>query len=544
MITGDHECGYLWGPGSDPEWQPLVNNGQGNVPGMEYYKTSHTNSLIPVFAKGAGAELLGRHVAGEDPRRGAYIDNIAIGKVMLEVLSNETSAKVIELQKDDGYRGIWYANQKTDDEYAYKYSGGLGTYCAKHIPHAIYAPQVNKTFFVYGGTSKDKDNLLEMVSYYDHATGLVPRPTILVDKQTSDAHDNPVISIDDGGHIWVFASSHGKGRPSYIFRSLEPYSVEGFEQVAETNFSYPQPWFIKDQGFLFMLTSYDGGRVMYCQNSADGRTWGERKQLAFIDEGHYQTSRAHGSRVGTAFNYHPKAFGGDTAKKGLNWRTNLYYMESADMGGTWTTVDGRVVETPVTTARNPALIHDYEAEGRLVYLKDVNYDAKGNPVILHVTASTWLPGEAGEPREWRVAHWNGAEWLFHTITSSDNNYDMGSLYIDDDGTWRIIAPTTDGPQQGNPGGEMALWISTDLGVTWTLEREVTAHSEYNHTYARRPVDAHPDFYAFWADGHGRQPSESHLYFCDKTGQKVFRLPYLMDGDTATPEPVAAASEGA
>ena len=37
----------------------------------------------------------------------------------------------------DGYRGIWYMNQPTKDEYAYKYSGGLGTYTANHVPMAV-----------------------------------------------------------------------------------------------------------------------------------------------------------------------------------------------------------------------------------------------------------------------------------------------------------------------------------------------------------------------------------------------------------------------
>ena len=50
--------------------------------------------------------------------------------------------------KDTGYRGVWYMNQPTKDAYAYKYSGGLGTYPSNHIPFAIYAPQVNKTCFV------------------------------------------------------------------------------------------------------------------------------------------------------------------------------------------------------------------------------------------------------------------------------------------------------------------------------------------------------------------------------------------------------------
>jgi hypothetical protein len=30
--------------------------------------------------------------------------------------------------KADGYRGIWYMNQPSQDGYVYKYSGGLGTY--------------------------------------------------------------------------------------------------------------------------------------------------------------------------------------------------------------------------------------------------------------------------------------------------------------------------------------------------------------------------------------------------------------------------------
>ena len=94
-----------------------------------------------------------------------------------------------DLGAADGYRGIWYYNQESGDEYVYKYSGGLGTYCAKHIPFAVYSPEANRTFFVYGGTSEGRHNLLAMASYYDHATGEIPRPTLVCDKHTSDAHD-------------------------------------------------------------------------------------------------------------------------------------------------------------------------------------------------------------------------------------------------------------------------------------------------------------------------------------------------------------------
>src|SRR6476659_8602188 len=112
---------------------------------------------------------------------------------------------------DDGYRGIWYYNQASHDEYKYKYSGGFATYPQQHEPIAIYAPAVKKTFFVYGGTTArsgaDKQELLHMVSCFDHVTHKVPRPTILLNKKTDDAHENPTISIDDRGFIWVFSPS-------------------------------------------------------------------------------------------------------------------------------------------------------------------------------------------------------------------------------------------------------------------------------------------------------------------------------------------------
>jgi len=52
--------------------------------------------------------------------------------------------------KDDGYRGIWYYNQPSKDEYHYKYSGGFATYPQQMLPYAFYAKEDSsriKTFF-------------------------------------------------------------------------------------------------------------------------------------------------------------------------------------------------------------------------------------------------------------------------------------------------------------------------------------------------------------------------------------------------------------
>jgi hypothetical protein len=436
-------------------------------------------------------------------------------------------------EKDSGYRGIWYFNQPTNDEYAYKYSGGLGTYCADHIPMAIYSKEADKTFFVYGGTQVEQKSLLEMVSYYDHKTGEVPRPTILIDKKTDDAHDNPVLSIDDEGYLWVFASSHGKGRPSYIFKSKTPHSIEDFETVMTTNFSYPQPWHVPGKGFIFLHTSYDGGRVLYWQTSEDGRTWNERKCLAKIEEGHYQVSWMNGNKIGTAFNRHPKAFRGDPKQKGLNWRTDLYYVETGDMGKTWQTASGEPTNPPLNVAANPALVRNYENEGSLVYIMDLAFDGYGHPAILYNVSDRWAPGPEGGMKQWRISHWNDGVWRHLDVAKSDNNYDMGSLYIEPDGTWRIIGPIEKGPQEYNPGGEIVMLTSTDEGATWD-RKQITTGSEFNHTYCRKVLNGNNDFYAFWADGHGRKPSTSRIYFTVKDGTSVFQLPVTMTTEYARP----------
>ncbi len=80
IVTGDHGCGMITGPNGETF---VVDNGPGVMPGMKYNYTSHTNELIPLFAKGAGSELFAQYATGLDPVRGAYIDNTDVFKVMM-----------------------------------------------------------------------------------------------------------------------------------------------------------------------------------------------------------------------------------------------------------------------------------------------------------------------------------------------------------------------------------------------------------------------------------------------------------------------------
>ena len=97
IVTADHETGYLTRPGvgeivdpllqAEAAFERLENRGAGVLPGMEWHSGGHTNSLVPFFARGKGAHLFHGMVEGEDVFRGEYLDNTAVGRVLIDVLT-------------------------------------------------------------------------------------------------------------------------------------------------------------------------------------------------------------------------------------------------------------------------------------------------------------------------------------------------------------------------------------------------------------------------------------------------------------------------
>ena len=86
IVTSDHETGYLTGPGSDPSWMPVVNNGQGILPGMEWHSGHHTNSLVPFYAKGDGGRVFMQYADEYDPVHGRYLDNTELAAGIMWVM--------------------------------------------------------------------------------------------------------------------------------------------------------------------------------------------------------------------------------------------------------------------------------------------------------------------------------------------------------------------------------------------------------------------------------------------------------------------------
>lgn len=473
-----------------------------------------------------------------------FIVFIAVGKT-LEHPSVEKDYPSLDNAKINGYKGIWFTLGQFS-EYGDKYSGGLGTYTAKHIPLAIYAPEVEKTFFVYGGIADDRQSdaddpahkhasygnyLLCMIGCYDHTTGMVSKPTVVYDKKgVFDPHDNPSISLDSDGYIWVFVSGRGRGRPGFIYRSSKPYSIDSFERMAEDELTYPQPKYVKGEGFLHLFTKYTGYRLLYFNTSVDGVNWSPHTQLAAMKReedtrgGHYQISGQLDSKVVFFFNWHPNG--------NVDRRTNIYYMQTTDFGKTWTTIEGTPLDIPVTEIDGPTLVKEFFSKEENVYIKDVAFDEEGNPMALYLSGTGHQPGPRNGLKEWCVIHWNGSEWENHPITTSDHNYDTGSIWTDNE-KWTVVIPSENSPQEWGGGGELVIWQSADKGETWIKKKQVTKASPRNHNYVREVVNGHDPFVYFWADGNPDEPSRSNLYFGNFQGD-VWQLPYEMKSDQEQP----------
>ena len=110
IVTSDHESGYLWGDGRIKgstfldvnkngqfdhgiDYAHVKDNGVGKLPDVWFHSLGHSNSLVPLFAQGAGSELFSQCVIGMEPNlqalykldaswTGQYIDNTCVNRVM------------------------------------------------------------------------------------------------------------------------------------------------------------------------------------------------------------------------------------------------------------------------------------------------------------------------------------------------------------------------------------------------------------------------------------------------------------------------------
>lgn len=467
---------------------------------------------------------------GASPFPEVAVISFTLRCLLLSVMAAPQTQPASQPAPATGYAGFWE-----------EVSGRSILCSAGHGPRAHYAEAVGKTFFVYNGTSdleNGPDRRLEiMIGWFDHRDGVVCRPTRIAGLR-ADPRQSPALALDDKGQIlvWVPAS---QAEPGWLFVSTKPYDIGRFEEVGRVKFQRLQPLYPAKQGFVLLRDGHVPG--VFLDRSADGRNWPDRGRPVVTIEGASFISRMHGGKTAIALS---------SPLSGPASVTNLFYLESQDGGTTWSDAQGASIKLPLGPGDVNARVFDYASVGQRVWLKDLQFDAAGKPVILYVLARAdrgaetaparaSSPGSSARPATrtpiiWTTAHWAGRSWQITGLITSDHPCDAGCLQVDGR-EWRLLAPTLPGPKPG-PGGDVALWTTIDGGRSWEM-RTCTQGERYNHNHVYRPVNARPECAAFWSDADIAAPSQSRLYFADQEG-RVFRLPLQMTAETARPELLA------
>ena len=91
IVTGDHDHLLLGSESDTIPYQPLADRGAGHVPGYKWQHTGHSNQLVPLYARGPGANMFLACAnqrdaftdrSGRTFGRGAYLDQTEIFAVV------------------------------------------------------------------------------------------------------------------------------------------------------------------------------------------------------------------------------------------------------------------------------------------------------------------------------------------------------------------------------------------------------------------------------------------------------------------------------
>ncbi len=111
IVTADHETGFIADPYLKEDsimlnhWQ-IIDNGVGNMPGLAFYAVDHSNQLVPLFAKGVGAEVLGMYADEWDYVHGKYLNNSEVGQCMFQLWNGQACSVVNEAPKQNFFDTI------------------------------------------------------------------------------------------------------------------------------------------------------------------------------------------------------------------------------------------------------------------------------------------------------------------------------------------------------------------------------------------------------------------------------------------------------
>ncbi|GAM73848.1 hypothetical protein JCM19241_5044 [Vibrio ishigakensis] len=329
-----------------------------------------------------------------------------------------------------------------------KYSGAFGTYTYKHIPVAVY--KNDKSYQVF---SDNLDGNLKIYLRVDNSQPIL----IHTEYGYIDPHINASLNIDFDDNIWIYISARNNTVKGRIYKGNTKNLH--FELVGETDAAYPQ-LHVSKGGLYELYSKYKFSSSKFIEREIWFRD--KNRNYNVVKGGHYQISTLHNGTLYTVYNNHPRGRSDE--------RENLYGIKLTPEGQ-WHSFEDNKINIPALPDDNRLLLYNSSKSNKLVFLKDIIFDAEGNLRVLFIESDSQDP-TIGKRKlmEWTQ---NGVI----EVSSSGHNYNSATYIkgLDD----LYLLNVTEG-EPNYTGGKLQLRkLSKDH---WIIE---DSNEDYNFSYVRR-----------------------------------------------------------
>ena len=203
-----------------------------------------------------------------------------------------------------------------------------------------------------------------------------------------------VLTLDPQGHLWILGPSHGSyTTESFISRAEQPYTDTGL-CISTSPCCVPQPWWT-GLGFAHFPHA--------TTNAARFVVHSGRRYLADHAKSSWRISNAEAVKS-VRMPSRATALVRSLTCTPRGWKHGVIYVTHKPM------MVARLGPMPADRGcgsaqeqQNGALVLSTKERGDLVYLKDLVFDAAGNPVALYLTSKQNLSGPQGGLRQWWMA---------------------------------------------------------------------------------------------------------------------------------------------
>lgn len=376
--------------------------------------------------------------------------------------------------------------------------------CEKMIYDVRMGPQAlryNDVIYIVYQANADGPEAHPHIVTYDLGNAYWSEPVRIGTVDHYDHHFAPVMWFDDDGHIHVLYNCHVVDGGTHMI-SGRPESIDEWREGPEIagSISYPRLHRIEDGTLLLYYRTFGHmGYWTYRTSEDGGYTWTgpdippfDFDHLPLNDSdtwaGTYQSvcPSKDGRSLHVAFVYwdekrvinplYNRRFGN------IN-RHHFYYLRLDIPSGELYTIDGELVEAPVTRSRAERC-KVWDTGYRLSNMPSIILDDDDNPSFM-LPVSDETPWDC----QFHFIKREGGEWTRQPVVRTNHTWAGSHMVrgVDGELTAYLVTGDTDGESIIYGGGEVGEWRSTDEGSSWRFTRKLVPEPGllYNNP---RPVE--------------------------------------------------------